>query len=390
MGSQAVAVVNVRSAQITAMVAEKGVNETFVFKGVAEMAYDGFTNGLFSDEEAFVHAVKTTLEKAIFNCGEKIAAVYVGVPTEFLTLYSRDNFVGFSSKRKIGYIEIEEFFEKNFPPDLYADKTLIRTACSYYVLSDKRRVLNPEGLLSSSLSGKASYIFCSDYFIRLVQEGISAAGKYSVEFIPSTYAQAIYLIPVESRSSGAALIDFGMCSTEIAVVYGNALTAMISIPMGEANIMYAVAEKYRLRTYDHISSVLTHSNLYIKSPNQIIPIDDFPLEIKYADVNEIIGQILGALCEQIYNFLDRNENKFSGGVHGLYATGEGVIGIRGAVEKITYLLSMVVEVAKPDLPYYNKPRDSSALSLISYAYRYRDQFRNKNSLLYKFLKKFGG
>lgn len=390
MSSSAVAVINIRSADITAIVAEKGVNDTFVFKGSASLNYDGYVDGVFSDADAFVKSVTAALEKAIYNCGEKISEVYVGVPSEFLSLHVKDGFIGFSGKRKIEEMDVDSFFEKNLPPDSYSNKTLIRSACAYYVLSDKRRVLDPIGYSTSSLSGLASYIFCSDYFIRLVQEGISAAGKYSVEFIPSTYAQAIYLIPVESRSSGAALIDFGMCSTEIAVVYGNALTAMISIPMGEANIMYAVAEKYRLRTYDHISSVLTHSNLYIKSPNQIIPIDDFPLEIKYADVNEIIGQILGALCEQIYNFLDRNENKFSGGVHGLYATGESIIGIRGALEKITYLLSMVVEVAKPDLPYYNKPRDSSALSLISYAYRYRDQFRNKNSLLYKFLKKFGG
>lgn len=390
MGSGAVAVINIRSADITALVAERGVNDTYVFKGSASVNYDGYVDGVFSDAGAFADSVTAALEKAIYNCGEKITDVYVGVPGEFLTLYVKDGFIGFSGKRKIEEMDVDNFFEKNLPPDLYRNNTLIKSACAFYMLSDKRRVLNPIGYSTASLSGLISYIFCSDYFIKLVKDAIAASGNYSVGFIPTAYAQAMYLIPVDSRSTGAALIDFGMCSTEIAVVYGNALTAMISIPMGEANIMYAVAERYRLRTYDLISAVLTHSNLYIKSPDKIIPIDDFPLEIKYADVNEMIGQILGALCEQIYNFLDKNENKFSGGVHGLYATGEGVIGIRGAVEKITYLLSTVVEVAKPDLPYYNKPRDSSALSLISYAYRDRDQFKNKNSLLYKFLKKFGG
>jgi len=390
MASKTVAVINIRSADITALVAEQGVNETFVFKGSASLNYDGFLNGVFSDSKAFVRAVTAVLEKAVYNCGEKISVVYVGVPSEFITLFVRDNFIGFSGKRKIEELDIDEFFEKNLPSDLYKDKTLIKSACAYYELSDKRKVLNPLGFVTSSLSGTASYIFCSDYFIGLVKEGIDAAGSYSIGFIPSAYAQAIYLIPSESRATGAALIDFGLCTTEIAIVYGNALTAMLSIPIGEANIMYALAERYGLRTYEQISSVLTHSNLYIKDPEKIIPLDDLNIEIKYADVNEIIGQILGSLCEQIYNFLDANENKFFGGIHALFATGESVIGIRGAVEKITYLLSIVVEVAKPDLPYYNKPRDSSALSLIAYAYRDMHQFKNKNSLLYKFLKKFGG
>lgn len=390
MGSQAVAVINVRSAQITAMVAEKGVNETFVFKGVAESAYDGFTNGLFSDEEAFVHAVASTLEKAIFNCGAKVSAVYVGVPTEFLTLYTRDNFVGFSSKRKIGYLETEEFFEKNFPPDLYPDKTLIRTACSYYVLSDKRRVLNPEGFLSSSLSGRASYIFCSNYFMRHAEAGVRAMGNYKISFIPSVYAQAMYLIPSEVRSSGAALIDFGVCSTEVAIVNGNSVVAMASLPVGEANIMYELAHRYNLHSYGLLSELVSRSNLYIKDASQCVPMEDFPSDIKYVDVSEVINRTLGPLSEWLDNFLQANEDKFSGGVHGVYATGEGILGIRGAIEKITYLLSVVIEVAAPDLPYYDKPGDSSALSLAFYAYGDSGKQKNKNSLLYKFLKKFGG
>jgi len=330
------------------------------------------------------------LEKAVYNCGEKISSVYVGVPNEFLTLYVRDNFIGFSNKRKIEEIDVDAFFEKNLQIDLYKDKTLIKNACAYYILSDKRRVLNPVGFVSSSLSGRASYIFCSDYFCRLVKEGIDAAGKYTLDFIPSSYAEAVYLIPDEARSTGAALIDFGMCSTEIAVVCGNALTAMVSFPTGQANIMYALAEKYRLKTYDSIAAVLEKANLFIKDQAKTMQIDGISAEIRYVDVNDAANQTLGRLSEQIYNFLDANDDKFTGGVHGLYATGDGIINIRGAVEKITYLLSMVIEVAKPDLPYYNKPSDSSALSLVAYAYKDMNQFKNKNSLLYKFLKKFGG
>lgn len=390
MGSPTVAVVNIRSTDITALVAEKGVNETFVFKGSSCVYYDGYANGVFSDRAAFVKSVSAALDKAVYNCGGKITAVYVGVPGEFLTLYSRDNFIGFSGRRKIDYIEIDEFFEKNLPSPAPIGKTLIKCCSSFYVLSDKRRVLDPIGLLSSSLSGRASYIYCSDYFLNAVKEGVAAVGKYDVDFIPSVYAQAMYLIPSEVRSAGTALIDFGACTTEIAIVCGNALSATVSIPLGEAHIMYSLAQKYGLNTYDMLSTTLAHSNLYIKDPAKNIPLEDFPIEIKYVDVNEIICQTLGPLSEKIYNFLDANEDKFAGGIHGVYATGESILGIRGAVDKITYLLSIVVEVAKPDLPYYNKPCDSSALSLISYAYRDIRLYKNKNSLLYKFLKKFGG
>ena len=70
----------------------------------------------------------------------------------------------------------------------------------------------------------------------------------------------------------------------------------------------------------------------------------------------------------------------------LLITGEGVTGIRGAVEHISKRLSRETDVLAPALPYYNKPSMSSRISLLDYA------LKNKKTegFFYKLLNGFGG
>ena len=47
MSRKSVAVLDVRSASVTVLIGERGVNNTFVFKGIHSEAYDGFADAEF-------------------------------------------------------------------------------------------------------------------------------------------------------------------------------------------------------------------------------------------------------------------------------------------------------------------------------------------------------
>ena len=52
----------------------------------------------------------------------------------------------------------------------------------------------------------------------------------------------------------------------------------------------------------------------------------------------------------------------------VYVTGEGLFGIRGALEHMSKRFSRVTEMIAPDLPYYNTPAMSSRIALVDMAY----------------------
>ena len=101
MQKKQVAVIDIGSSKITAVIGERGINKTFVIKAKYSFEYDGFEDGVFFD----VKKLRQILYSAVncFNRGSsiKLDTVYVGVPGEFTKVYVRDAQLTFSKKRRI-------------------------------------------------------------------------------------------------------------------------------------------------------------------------------------------------------------------------------------------------------------------------------------------------
>lgn len=323
------------------------------------------------------------------GCREKITEVFVGVPGGFLSVVNKDNFVSFPSKRKISMIDLEDLYENNFDPDEMKGATLIKSCASYFVLSDQRKEVNPLGFSSSTLAGKLCYIYCSDYFIKTVNEAINSAGDFSVTFIPSVYAQAMYLFPREVRDAGVALIDFSIYSTDVAVIYGDGLIGLTSFEAGEGQILENISSRYDITDYSLLEEILSRANLFMTgTEKKTMPLSVNNVNVYYDEVKEDVYMAVDSICEAVYDFLDEVGKSLPSGIRAVYASGDGIIEINGAKEHLTTMLSTVIEVAKPDLPYYNKPGMSSVISVLDMAQNTVQH--NKNNFLYKFIKKFGG
>ena len=76
-----VAVLDVRSADITAVVGERGVNNTFIIKHKSTCAYDGYAEGELLDVGGFSSALTEVVKSTLF-AASRIKTFYVGVPGE--------------------------------------------------------------------------------------------------------------------------------------------------------------------------------------------------------------------------------------------------------------------------------------------------------------------
>ena len=100
MRTNCVAILDIRSAEMTAVVGERSVNGTFIIKSKYTCAYDGFAEGELLDVDNFISAVCDVV-KSTLSCGSGIKSFYVGVPGEFLKLVSVDKVLSFQSAKKI-------------------------------------------------------------------------------------------------------------------------------------------------------------------------------------------------------------------------------------------------------------------------------------------------
>ena len=364
MSGKSVAVMDVRSSEIAIFVGEMGVNRTFVFKASKTEPYGGYQDGEFFNMEEFSRAAKRALAAVEQICGKKIKTLYIGVPGEFTQVVPKEQVLSFPKRVKIGAKELRALYESGATElDGYR---LIRVTSMIYITSDNRRVANPIGVSSTGLSGILSYFYCTEYFIEAMERAFGDE-KLTLRYLPTDFAMAAHLLTPEQRDEYAIFLDVGYLSSTICIVLGNGVLAQRSFWVGQGQIAVRLMEKFRL-PYEAAVSLLTRSNLYLKqdAKDREVAFKGRYFEIPTEALIEEIKAGLDELCEQVSLFLEDSAGKELS-LKPIYVSGEGLDGIRGALEHMSRRLSAVCEQLSPDLPYYNKPSMSSRIALIDMA-----------------------
>lgn len=385
MGHKSVAVLDVRTSEIAVVLGERGVNSTFVFKASKTEPYDGYDEeGAFFDEAQLKKAVESAVSAAEQICGERIREIYIGVPGAFCTVRKTERTIGFPKKRRIGQAELDMLFNSGDEP--MEGFRRIRAASMIYTTGDNRRAVDPTGIASTVLSGELSYFYCNEKFASFFEELFSKM-RISAHFLPAQYAMATYLIPSETRDEGALFLDVGFLSSSVLVLLGNGVCAQGTFWVGEGQLAVFVSEELNV-PYEVALTLLSKANLYARGDlgSKEFVIDgnayDIDMDLLAEKVKEGLDELF---CERLGAFIQENAGRELD-YKPLYVSGEGLSGIRGALEHVSKRIERVCEQLTPDLPYYNKPSMSSRIALLDMACG----DRRRSGMLYRLINKFGG
>ena len=380
MLNKSVAVVDVRSSDITAVVAERGVNNTFVIKSKFSCEYDGYAEGQFLDERSFCDALRSVVKSTIAAGGHAVKTLYISVPGEFTDVVVADNTISFQYARKVGSADVSALKEASVPKSRKGWRR-VRSGCMYYVLSDMRRVVDPVGMLSDSLRGRLCHYMCSAAFTDLCEKALERFGAISaISYIPSVYAEAIYLIEPELRDEYAVLFDFGSISSTYSVVCGNGVAFSESFSLGSGHIALYLTETLGI-PYEAAVDMLGKVNLNSRdNPASVIEVayDGKTYGYPASEVKDRLREALDGICEAIEecgkSFTERITD-----YKPLHITGESARCVRGVADYMSGRLARKVSVVSPHIPFYDKPQFGPLFSLIDAAICEKE----KSSLLLK-------
>ena len=362
MQKKQVAVIDVGSSKITALIGERGINKTFIVKARKEYAYEGFADGAFFD----VAAVKRILFAAaafitnVINKGE--ICVYVGVPGEFTKVAVKNSQISFASKKRITDADIDALFDSAFVP-ASARYSLINRSAIVYELDDYRRLANPVGATSQILKGTLSFIVCSNYFMETVKNTLRAAGISEVECVSTSLAEVMYLIDPESRDRIVMFLDVGYISSTFSLVQGDGILYQRSFPYGGGYITAALTQKFDL-SFDSAEELKRKVNLSAVNGKDydLISLSDNSYQ-NAEQARLTVKESLDSLCEEIENCMENSGYTIPEYVP-LLITGGGITYLRGAKEHIANRTGLSIEIVCPKVPLMDKPTESSVLSLL--------------------------
>lgn len=367
MRTKSVAVLDIRSTEMTAVVGERGVNNTFIIKSKYACAYDGYAEGELLDVQSFAAALCDVV-KSTLSAMSGIKSFYVSVPGEFLKLVNVDKVISFPSAKKINANDCRALVEAAKPP--VEDNWLtIRHSCLYYVLSDKRKVIVPNGAVSDSLQGKFCFFKCKSAFAGCLMDAFKRFKDIqTVNLIPSNFAEAMYLVEPERRDECAVLFDFGFISSTYSVICGNGLLYSESFSLGIGHIGVYLMTELDI-PYQVAMTFLSTVNLNAKEKLGDIEeclFDGKTYSFSTAELRDKIREGLDGICETI----EECRQSYTGrNIEGkpILVTGEGIKVVRGAAEHIAGRLVKTLQTVAPNVPYYDKPRFSSLFSLLDIA-----------------------
>lgn len=354
------------SSKLTAIIAERGVNNTFNIHGTGEVEYAGFYQDEFVEPEKLASAIEEVLTKVQTNSGKHVDRLFVGVPAEFSFCKTKSGGVAFKKRTRIGQNEIFAFFNVVSEGMKEANSVVINRSPIYFTLDDNKKCMNPKGQVSTKLAGEISFIFAENYFIDNISRILSNLGIDNVEYVSSPLAESIYLIDPEIRDTGAILIDCGYITTHVALVKGDGLVGLNTFSVGGGHITTDLCQILELGFKDAeslkrkivLSLDATDDDFYeIVSPNgTTTPVSaKLTNEITLARLDMIAGLISRSLT-----ILKNNNNGFLP----VYLTGGGICYLKGGRDYLSKSIGTNVEILSPQVPQLNRPHFSSVLGIL--------------------------
>ncbi len=389
MRNESVAILDVRSYEITFFLGLKGVNDTFVFSGSHTEKYDGISKDGFLSVESFRRAVVAAVTSLRQNYEGVIGEIYVGVPSAFLSVATKGHTLSFPKKRKISAQDVEALYDSGLN-GLLANEECIRRSNMYFTLGDNRKYFDARdiyGVPTTLLQGGLSYYFVADEFYDVTKELLNHLEFETVRFLPTDLAQALYLLPDKRREGYAFLLDIGFLTSSISVVYGNGIVRKETFNGGVGTILVSLMQTLQVE-YDLAEEILRSANVSGGGvPKELTWTSErgeftFPVQV----INDTIKCGLDELCECVEHFFETHyREKYATvfAVNPISVTGEGVGGIAGGIEHISKRLNRLTEMVAPDLPYYDKPNFSSRIALLSMALGDREKRSWKGRLFHK-------
>lgn len=367
MTNDSAAVLEVGSQKVTCIIGQRGVNNTFIIKSIAECDYDGFSDRQFFDLSSLADAVKEVVSRTANNARTHLDKLYVSVPGEFSKVSIKEHTLAFKNKKRIRRRDTEDLY-KSFSLSETSKYEITDISAIYYTLDDNRRVSDPTGVSSYKLGGLLCYMLGDRYYLKLMRNICKRAGTEDIEFISESLAEAKYLIPKEERTVKRAVVDVGYLTTNVFVALGGGVLYQKAFSDGGGYITAELMEKADI-DFDVAETLKRKINLGFSTKlegNYFITVNDEDYDVPLQKANFTVRFCLDRLAERIDNVLKQcpTDLKLTSPV-GL--TGGGISYMRGGPEYLASRLELPVTPIAPSIPYMNKAQDSALLSLLNEA-----------------------
>ncbi len=366
MLKDAVAVIDVGSYSLTALIGENGINNNFTIRAIRKCVHDAFDGDKINEGNLY-NAVSKSLKSVSASAKARLNKVYVGVPGEFLRLFNTEQRAFYNRKKRIRPKDLTEFFDGACHGLDTGDYEIISRNAVCFLIDGGLRCDDVLGLKTSSLSSYVSVYGARRDFMEIMRKMLKSLKVDEVVFIPVTLAEGSLLFTKEERRTTQILLDVGYSTSQLTVLSGDGALFERVFPVGGGHITAYLYDKFNVE-FDVAERLKRKINLSIHMDvgNYVVLYGDEQYNFPVSSSNDVTRYVIDAIAEDFDKAILNSRVKLPHNVS-VSITGGGISYIRGGAEYLSGRIEMPVNIVRPKTAYMSKPDDSSSLAVLNYA-----------------------
>ncbi|HIP55159.1 MAG TPA: cell division protein FtsA [Sulfurimonas autotrophica] len=372
--SRTVLAIDIGSTKICAIIAEIDNNHAISITGAGTTKAQGLKKGSITNIELASRSIKTAVEDAKRVSGSNINTAIVSISGAYTKSLNSNGIVNIQSK-EISLDEIKRVMHTSlYNANIPNEYEVLHALPFNFKVDDQDYIEDPLGMNASRLEVETHIITTQKSNLNNLKKAVRGAGVEVENVVLNSYASAIATLNEDERELGAAVIDMGGNTSNIAIHSGNSIRYNEFLGVGSNHVTsdLSMALHTPLNIADRVK--LTYGSLLMPS-NDLIELPIIGDENSTHEVSlEVVHNVIFARVEEtlmiLAQFIENSGLKEQIGA-GIVLTGgfSKMDGIRDLA--IATFGSVPVRLAKPTemnglFDSLRGPEYSSAVGLVMF------------------------
>jgi cell division protein FtsA len=373
MASEIIVGLDIGTTKICAVVGEVQPGSIEVI-GIGSHPSEGLRKGVVVNIEKTVESIKEAIEEAETMAGCEISSVYAGIAGGHIKGFNSHGVIALKEK-EVTKKDVERVIEAASAVAIPMDREVIHVLTQEFIVDDQDNILDPLGMSGVRLEAKIHIVTGAVTSAQNIIKCANRAGLDVCDIVLESLASSEAVLTDEERNLGAALIDFGGGTTDMAVFSKGSIQHTSVLALGGDNLTYDIsiglrtptreAERMKIKYGCALSSLIGN--------DETIEVPGVGGRKPRVLAREILGEILEPRVEEIFTLIHNElarsgyENMINSGV---VITG-GSAELSGVSEIAEQIFNAPAKTGYPQgitglTEVVNKPMYATAVGLVLY------------------------
>ncbi len=365
---------DIGTSKICAVVGEERPDGRVDILGMGSHPSIGLRKGMVINIENTVNSIKEAIEEAETMAGCEISSVYAGIAGGHIKGFNSHGIIALKN-REVTRGDIERVIDAARAVAIPMDREVIHTLPQEFIVDDQAGITDPLGMSGVRLEVKIHIVTGAVTSAQNIIKCANRAGLDVYDIILESLASSEAVLSDEERTLGAALIDFGGGTTDLAVFSRGSIKHTSVLTLGGDNLSndiaigirtpFKEAEKIKIKYGCGLTSLI--------GKDETVEVPSVGERAPRTISRELLGEILEPRVEEIFSIIYQ-ELMRSGYdalvTSGVVATGGSSL-LPGVPEILEQVFNMPARIGYPAnvgglKEIVNSPMYATAVGLVLY------------------------